>query len=491
MTNQKRWLITITIMMITIIELLDMTIVVVALNAMMGSLSADRNQITWVITAYIVSAAIVILLTGYLTQRFGRRPVLLTCVTGFLTSSLLCGVSTSLMMIVIFRIFQGMFGAVFIPSSQAILKAIFDEKDQGMAMAIWGMGLMLAPIMGPTIGGFITEHASWRWIFYVNTPFCILAFIMIRQFIEDTPKKTVSTDWLGMLLIIIGIGSLQLFLDQGNRYNWFSSHFIVILALISIITLTGLFYHCLTKNNPILNLRLLGNYNFTLCLLILMCYFAAVLGSVTLQPIMMEQLMHYPAETTGLLLAPRGIASAIAMILVGRFSRHFDLRWFVALGIAITLYGTFMMSEFSLQTSQSFLILSASIQGFGMGLSIVPIATLCTQKFKKQDLPQATAIFSFGRSLGNALGISLLSTLLFRETQINWQQIASHLTTTSEPLKQWLISHQLTLKMPETYVRLGDMVYQQASMIAFIDVYWISAVLLILLLPFVYFLKTK
>lgn len=488
--HRNKWLITITIMMITIIELLDMTIVVVAMNAMMGSLSADREQITWIITAYIVAAAIVILLTGFLTSRFGRRRVLLIAVCGFLLFSALCGVSNNITTMVVFRVFQGIFGAVFIPTSQSILKTVFSEKEQGTAMAIWGIGMMVAPALGPTLGGYLVDHFNWRWCFYINIPFCIISFLMILRFIEETPRQKINIDWLGIILVVIGVGLLQIVLDQGNNQDWFQSHAIVLMSVTSIAAIIYLIIHCLSEKNTILNLKLFTNYNFALCTLILGCYIAATLGSLTLQPIFIEQLMHYPAETAGLLLAPRAIASAIGMIVVGRFMQKMDTRWFIAGGIALTFYGTYMMSGYSLQMDRYFILTTSIIQGLGMGMTIVPLATLCTIGFDKKDLPQATALFSFSRSLGNAIGVSLLTTVISRESQINWQRLGTHLSNNSDNLRQWFSLQHQTIGNPQATQHLADLLYSQSSTIAFVDMFWIAAIALLVLLPFVYFLKT-
>lgn len=490
LSNAQRWLITVTIMLVTIIELLDMTIVVVAMHAMMGSLSANTEQITWIVTAYIVAAAIVILLTGFLTTRFGRRKVLLIAVAGFLTSSILCGLSSSIMEIVVFRVFQGMFGAVFIPTSQTVLKSIFPEKDQGLAMSIWAIGLMAAPVLGPTVGGYITDHFSWRWCFYINAPFCLISFAMILRFIKETPTYKTTVDWLGIGLVIVGIGSLQILLDQGNSHDWFNAHLIVGLTFLSVGCIGYLIFHCLTTKNPILNLRLFGNYNFMLCSLILACYMGSVLGSITLQPIFIEQLMRYPAETTGLLLAPRGLASAFSMIIVGKFIKQFDPRWFIAIGICLTYYGTYMMTGYTLNMGPHYILFSAVIQGLGMGFSIVPLATLCTKGFAKKDLPQGTALFSFSRSLGNALGVSILTTVITRETQINWHRLSTHLSATNANLQQWFQAQHQNLHNPVALQHLENLLFSQASGVAFVDMFWLASIILVLLLPLVYLLKT-
>lgn len=491
LSNSRRWLIAVTVMMVTIIELLDMTIVVVAMRDMMGSLSATREEITWVVTAYIVSAAIVILLTGFLTTRFGRRRVLLIAVIGFLISSALCGASSSLSLIILFRVFQGMFGAVFIPTSQLILKSVFSEKEQGTAMAIWAIGLMTAPVLGPTIGGYITDHLSWRWCFYINVPFCIIAFFMILKFIEETPRIKKTVDWLGICLIIVGIGSLQMFLDQGNTYDWFQSHNITALALTAIGCLSYLIYHCLTTQNPILNLQLFRHSNFTVCTLMMGAYVSSVLSSITLQPIFMEQLLNYPAETTGILLAPRGIASACCMLVVGRFMKAIDPRWFVAIGICLSGIGTYLMTNYNLQMGENYILFTSFIQGCGMGFAIVPLATLCTKGLPKQDLAQSTALFSFSRSLGNAIGVSVLATIITRQTQASWNQLGGQLIATQPSVQHWFQAQHQTLNNPQALQELAGVVYAQASNLAFVDMFWFASLILIVLLPFVFFLKTE
>lgn len=484
----KRWLITLTVMLVTVLEVLDMTIVNVSLPHMMGSLGADTDQITWVLTSYIVSSAILMPLTGFLVNRFGRKKLLLINIIGFLISSVLCGASVNLSQIVCFRTLQGVFGASLVPLSQFILRDTFPPAEQGKAMAIWGIGIMTGPILGPTIGGYITEILNWRWIFYINIPVCIIAWIMTQKLIEETPTKKQYIDWLGMFLMSCGVGCLQLFLDRGNMEDWFESKTIVALAIACVISLSVFIIRGLRKPDNIINLHLFKDRNFSSATLMMTLFCLALFSSIALNPIMLENLMGYPTQTAGWLMAPRGLASAIGMALVAQIITRYDARWIILSGVLLSAYGTYLMSKIDLTMSMSSFIISSSIQGFGMGLFFVPLSIIALSTLSKDDTAEGSGLFSFGRSIGSSIGISVMTTILSRKTQLSVNQLGAHINPFNPQLKMWLSTHGLNIHNPLTLSQLKGTIQQQASMLGFLNAYWITALIFVAMIPLIFIL---
>jgi len=484
-----RWLITATVMLVTIIEILDTTIVNVALPPMMGELGASSDQITWVLTSYIVAAAIVMPLTGFLVARFGRKKLLLTNIAGFLIASMLCGLSTSLFQIVLFRIFQGIFGAALVPMSQYILSDIYSKEEQGKAMAIWGIGIMVAPILGPTLGGYITEVLNWRWVFYINLPVCTVAFLLALQVIKDTPKKHEKVDWIGLLLMATGIGCLQVFLDRGNTSDWFSSKLIIFLMVIWVVALAAFIFRGIFYEDNIINLRLFKNRNFAASTVVVTVFSIGMFGVVAVQPLMFEHLMGYTAELAGLLLAPRGLSSALGMILSSQLIKRYDTRLIMIIGIMFSAYGTYLMYQFNLDISFSVMVWPNIITGFGNGMLFVPLASTPFQSLPEKDAAEASGLFNFGRNLGASIGISLLSTLITRETQINWNRLSGYAHYANTNFKQWVQAQSHTLTQSQIYAHLATEVHRQSMMIAFLDAYGIVAISLLAMLPLIFLIQ--
>ena len=487
--NMMKWLITITVMSVAVIEVLDMTIVNVALPNMMGALGASSDQITWVLTSYIVSSAICMPLTGFLVNRFGRKRLLLINVVGFLLTSALSGMSVNLAQIVFFRTLQGIFGATLVPMSQYILRDTFPKEEQGTAMAVWGIGIMAGPVLGPTLGGYITDALNWRWIFYINIPICIIAFFMTIKFIEETPRKKEFVDWLGLALLTFGIGAMQIVLDRGNQENWFNSNFIIILSAISAYCLIFFIIRGLTYSKNIIDLKLFKDFNFSSATIMLTLYCISMFGLLTLLPIMLENLMNYPVDTTGWDMAPRGITCAISMAMMAKLINKIDVRILIAIGLCFTAAGSYMMTNFSLDISEYYVIVSGAIQGFGMGFFFVPISTIALATLPTHKTAEGSGLFSFGRSLGSSIGISLFSTILSQEAQINWNRLGGSLVPSNPALQQWLFAHHLTLSNPLSPQLLSQTLTQQSTMIAFIDCYWLGMVLVLIMLPMLCFMK--
>lgn len=489
-SDPLRWYITLAVMLVTIVEVLDLTIVNVALPNMMGNLNATTEQITWVLTAYIVSSAIVMLLTGFLIARLGQKRLLLINIIGFLMCSVLCGLATNLTEIVIFRIFQGIFGASLAPLSQFILTDTFNEADRPKAMAIWGMGIMVAPVLGPTLGGYITQLLSWRWIFYINVPICLLALYFSIRYITESQRVKAKIDWQGLLLMAIGVGGLQLFLDQGNRHDWFASHYILI--LFSIVSLALFFFiwrGIKLKEQNIINLYLFKERNFRHATLLMTLFSVGMFGILALQPLFLQNLLHYSTLQTGLIMAPRAIASMAGMALSVLLLRFFDPRLITGTGIILFAIGSYQMGYFSLNTSMMDIMTTTIWQGLGMGLFFVPLSTISYIHLNQRDTAVATGLFNFGRSLGSSIGVSIFVTLLTRQTQVNWHDLSGHINLYNGVLSAWLTAHQLSLYSPKTLTLLAQFIYAQASMTSFTDCFFATAICYVVMLPLVFLMR--
>lgn len=484
------WLIAIAVMLTTVMEVLDLTIVNVAMPNMMGTLEASTDQITWVLTSYVVASAIFMPLTGFLVNRLGRKRLLLINIVGFLIASILCGTATSLTEMVIFRALQGVFGASLVPLSQFILRDTFPDSQIGKAMAIWGVGIMVGPVLGPTLGGYITDNFNWRWVFYINVPFCIAAFFMCKKLITETPIKKIKMDYLSVALMAVGIGALQVFLDRGNTVDWFSAPSTRWLCFTFITCLTIFVIRGLKIPDNIINLRLFKDRNFSASTFMLTIFGSGIFGTIALQPLLMENLMGYQADTAGLMMAPRGIASAIAMAMAPKLMKHFDIRALVAIGIALCAISTFWLANLNLLIGPSPLIWASVIQGLGMGIFFIPLSAVCFATLPPAAYAEAAGLFSFGRSMGISIGISLLSTLLTRQSQTNWNRFNANIRPTNPNFQAWIANHHLTgLSYQQTLAVLSQQVSQQATMMGFINCFWAVTLSFIIMLPLVFLLK--
>jgi DHA2 family multidrug resistance protein len=478
-----RWLISITVMLTTIMVILDMTIVNVSLPHMMGSLETNRDQITWVLTSYIAAQAVTIPLTGYLSGRFGRRTVMLVSVAGFVAASALCGTAETLSEMVIFRIAQGIFGASLIPLSQSVLVDTFPKGERGKAMALWGVGIMVGPVLGPTLGGYITQHLTWRWVFYINVPVGMLNLWMISRLVRQTPKQPVHTDWLGLLLLAMGIASLQIVLDRGNQEGWFSSQLILILTFSGALSLLVFVLRGWNRPGNIVNLTLLKDRNLASASIMMAAFGLSLFGTIAMQPIMLERLLNYPAETTGLVMAPRGIGTAASMLLVSRLINRFDIRLLIGGGLILAAAGTYLMTWYDLYIDPAWVIWPGVLQGFGMGLVMVPLSTAAFETLPKAATDAGSGIFNVFRTIGGSIGISIASTLLARDTQSSWNQLGGFINPFNPAVKEWLKHQGLPPSGPASPQVLAQELYRQASMVAFDHVFWIITLSFLAMAP--------
>lgn len=486
----KRWLIILTIMLLAILEVLDSTIVNVALPPMMPTLGADQNQITWVLTSYVVASAVILPLTGFLTNLFGRKTFLMLCATGFLMSSFLCGLSTSLTEMVIFRIFQGLFGSSLIPISQAILRETFPLHEQGKAMAIWGLGIMAAPVCGPTLGGFITQHASWRWVFYINLPFCLIGVILIALVIKESPRIKEKIDTMGLTLMVIGVSCLQIFLDKGNELDWFHSNNIIILITLSAYCLIYFLIRTYLHPKPLINLSLYRDRNFRICSLLMLFFSGLLFSFITLVPIMLQRLYDYTAINAGWSMAPLGIASGIGMLLASSAMQKIKVKWILSAAVIFCAIGAWRYAYINPNVDFNYFATSNLFLGFGMGCFMVPLSTYALATINKNYMIEASGLFSYARMLGTSIGISLLSTIVSRAAQQNWNVLSGHVNPFNPHYQHWLAAQHFSQLNHTALARMQNTITLHSNLLAFIHAYTIITFCFLLMLPLIWRLKT-
>lgn len=488
--DYRGWIV-FTVMMLAILEVLDSTIINVALPSMMASLGANQNEITWVLTSYIVASAIILPITGFLTNVIGRQRFLWLCASGFMISSLLCGISTSLTEMVIFRVIQGMCGSSLIPISQTLLREVFPPHEHGKAMAIWGLGILAAPVFGPTLGGVITEHSTWRWVFFINLPFCLLGLLLITQVIKTVKPIRQSIDGIGLILMIIGVGALQIFLDKGNENGWFEARSIQSLALIAIFCLSFLMWRCKNRSNPLIRLQLYKDRNFWVCSVLMLIFCGTIFSFVTLQPILLENYFGYSAIQAGYTMGSLGLASAIGMALVSPLMKRFPIKYLLALALILASFGLWRQSHLNLQAENHYFVLSNIFIGFGMGLFMIPLSTQVFSSLKPQEIGAASGLFSYARMLGTSIGVSLITTLVSRITAISWHDLVAHINLFNPNLTYWLQNQNLTSVNPTAVLRLTHSVSQQSGLLGFMGAFKLLWVLLLLQIPLTLLLRNK
>lgn len=489
--NPSRVLTSIAVMAATIMQVLDTTIINVALPNMAGQLDATPDNISWVLTSYLIASAIFMPLTGYFTDIMGQRRYLLSSVAGFVITSALCGMANSLAQMVFFRFMQGVFGASLVPLSQSIMLQIFPGEQRGKAMAIWSMGVMVAPILGPTLGGWLTETVSWRWTFYINLPVGIASFFLALRHVPETALRVRRMDWLGFASLAISIGALQLVLDRGNQDDWFSSQMLSFAAVIA--TLSMLFFLVYTvtgKHHPLFDLRIFRDRNFLFASLIMTTIGIGFFGGMLLQSLFLQNFLGYPTFEAGLYMAPRGLASFLVMIVVGKFTGKIPPRNFIFVGILASIAGNYLMTRFTGEISANDLILPMMLQGMGMGLVFVPISTLAFTTLPKEIAAEAAGIYSLIRALGSALGISILATYFSRSTEQTWSLLRGNITLYSEQLQHYLAPLHLEIQDPQGIQLAARAVLHQAQNIGYIDSFWFATMNFVAMLPLLVLIRT-
>ncbi len=486
----KRILISVAVMAATIMQVLDTTIVNVALPNMAGELDATPDNISWVLTSYLIASAILMPLTGYLTDRMGQRRYLLISIAGFVITSALCGMAGSLFEMVLFRFLQGLFGASLVPLSQSVMLQVFPGEQRGKAMAIWSMGVMVAPILGPTLGGWLTESVSWRWNFYINLPVGILSFLLSIRHVPNTEIKERRMDWMGFSSLALAIGALQLVLDRGNQDDWFSSRMLTVAALAGALSMIFFLVYALTgKHHPLFDLRIFKDRNFLFASLIMTTIGIGFFGGMLLNSIFLQEFLNYPTFEAGLYMAPRGLASFLVMILVGKYSGRVSPRFFVFVGIIASIFGNYLMTRFTGEITAHDLILPMMLQGLGMGLIFVPISTLAFTTLPKTIAAEAAGIYSLIRALGSAVGISILTTFYSRESEKAWSLLRGNVNIYNDALHAYLAPLHLGIETHQGVAIAARAVLHEAQNIGFISGFWFATLNFVCMLPLLFLVK--
>jgi len=493
----SRGLIAFTVMLPTLIEIIDTSIVNVSLDHIRGSLSAGYDEATWTITAYLVSNAIVIPMAGWLARLIGRKNYQIASIALFTFSSFMCGSAWSLHSLVFFRILQGIGGGGLVPISQSILLESFPREKHGQAMAIFGMGAMLGPIVGPLLGGWITDTFSWRWIFFINIPIGILSIVMNILVIEDPPymqRQKMKIDYWGLLFLTVGLGSLQFVLDKGESEDWFSSGLIIAFAVVSAVSLTLLAINEYYSDRPIVNLKLLKDRTFTSGATIMFFVFLNLFGSIVLLPIFLQMMMGYTSFYAGLVLGPGGIATMLAMPLVGKFIGRVDPKRFLFAGIMVCALSTWMMSHFTLETDFWTFVWPRVALGLGMGMTFIPLTTLTLSHIPREHMTEATSLYNLLRNLGGSVGIAFTTTMISRRAQFHQTRLVEHLSP-FDPSYQ-IYRDRIAESLSQKGIPSGGadgLLYRelvrQSTTLAFTDAFFMICLLILCMLPLVLLMR--
>src|SRR5271167_2099464 len=421
--------ITVCVILATLMQALDTTIANVALPYMQGSVSASQDEIAWVLTSYIVAAAIMTPPTGFLAGRFGLKRLFLVSVSGFTIASMLCGMAQSLMQIVLFRVLQGAFGAALVPLSQSVLFTIYPKERHGFAMALFGFGVMVGPVLGPVLGGWLTENYSWRYVFYINLPIGILGLIGMIAFLPDTPRREgEKLDWFGFGTLSLSIGALQVMLDRGEIKDWFGSGEIVIEAIIAASAFYLFLVHTFTAKRPFVRPELFRDRNFAAGVVFVSIVGLTYYSSLALQPPFLQELMNYPVVTAGMVMGPRGVGTMASMLLVGRLVGRVDTRILLGVGLSLTAWSFYQMTGWTPDVSQGSIIGVGMVQGVGLGFLFVPLSAATLSTLSAEQRTEGAGLYNLSRNIGSSVGISVVNALLTRNTQVNHASIAAHVT---------------------------------------------------------------
>jgi MFS transporter, DHA2 family, multidrug resistance protein len=491
-TGARRTMVTICAMSATIMQALDTTIANVALPYMQGSLSASLDQINWVLTSYIVASAILTAPTGWVADRFGRKRVFIICATGFTVASILCGLSQSITQMVAFRLLQGAFGAGLVPLSQSVLLDSYSAEERGSAMAIWGIGVMLGPIMGPTLGAWLTDNYSWHWVFFINLPVGIFTVLGLMTFMQETERQRDRRfDWFGFLTLAIAIGALQLALDRGEQLGWFGSSEIIAEVIISAIGFYFFLAHTLTTETPFIRLALFRDRNFVAGSLFMVVIGVVLFGTMALVTPFMQNVIGYPILTAGILLAARGVGTLVAMVLVGRLLKVVEARYLVLAGLLLATLTLDQMVGFTDLTSARTIVMASLAQGFGLGLVFVPLSTVAFTTLAPQLRTEGTAILTLVRNVGSSIGISLVIAQLTDTATRMHAHLAEFINPFNDALKAPDVASILNTATNAGRAMLDLLLTQQAMIIAYANDFKLLMLLTAATIPLVFFIGTS
>ena len=486
-----RWLLIIAVMAPTVMMMLSTNIVNVSVPVMSGALGATNDTISWVLTSYMVAMSIVLPLTGYINDKLGRRSYLLLSIAGFVVASTLCSMATSLEQMVLFRILQGISGAAFVPLSRTIVADAYPRHQAGRAMAVWGLGVVGAPIFGPALGGYLTETFGWRWIFYINIPIGLLGLLLAARFVPETATKDRRMDWLGLVSLALAVGSLQLVLDRGHRDDWFESTFICGGVAVSIVAFAVFLYHSLRPNEqPIFDVRVFADLNFSLGCLVMGATGVAIFGGNFLQPLFLDNLLAYPAMTTGLVLMARGVGSLVSMSVSGKFADRVSAKWVALPGVLTGLAGSYMMTRYSTQLEPMDLLLPLFLQGVGIGLIWVPVSALAFSTIPDDKSAEASGVYSLVRSVTSAMGVSITSTFLAREIETQWSLLRGQINPYNPAVQAFLQPLDLH-SQAQSIALLANTVATQSKLTAFVSGFWFITASFAVMIPLVLLLKNR
>jgi DHA2 family multidrug resistance protein len=495
------WLVAVAVMFATFMEVLDTTVVNVSLPHIAGSLSATIDESTWVLTSYLVANAIVLPMTGWLARTFGRKRLLMASVTGFTTASLLCGLAPNLPLLVLFRLIQGATGGAMQPLSQAVLLEAFPPHERGKAMGFWGLGIVVAPILGPVLGGWLTDTYSWRWVFYINLPVGIVSLIMTKLYVFDPSylrQETSKIDYLGIGLLALWVGSLQIALDLGQERDWFTSRFITGLVLAAAFGAVAFIVREWVVAEPIVDLRVFKDRTYSTGVFLMTTLGFVLYGSLVLLPIMLQTVLGYPSLQAGIAMAPRGMGSMLGMPLIGMLIGKFDSRAMVAVGLITGAVTLIWLGQLDLDAGYWDIFWPQFLQGLGLSALFVPLTTISMDRIPRERMGNATSLFNLMRNLGGSVGIAVTGSMLSRTEQANVNVFGANVDAYSssargafEAAKNGFMAGgaDITIATQRAYGALFANVEQQARMVAFVSVFRLLGVIFLLLLPLVLLMK--
>ncbi len=485
------WLIAASVMLATFMEVLDTSVANVALPHIAGNLSATPEEATWVLTSYLVSNAIILPAANWLGRFFGRKRFLIVCIILFTASSAVCGAAASLGMLIVARIAQGAGGGALQPIAQAVLMESFPREKRGSAMAVFGLGVVVAPIIGPTLGGWITDNYSWRWIFYINIPVGVLAIVMANMFVEDPPyireQRPGRIDYFGFGLMALALGAMQLVLDKGQEEEWFASNFITGVAILSFIAAVTFVIWELRSKEPIVDLRVLANRNFAVGTSLMIAMGIVLYGTIAMLPLFLQTLMGYPAVESGMAVSPRGFGAITSMLIVGRLINRIRGRYLVMFGFSVLAYSIYLFSKINLEISISSIVWPNIISGFAMGFIFVPLTTMALGTLSNEQMGNASGVFNLMRNTGGSVGIAAVTTMLARGAQVHQAMMVSHLTPYDPAFQQRL--GQLAARgatgvaTQQAYAGIYGTLVRQATLLSYIDIFRVLSFLCLLCVP--------
>src|SRR5216684_2274091 len=502
--NINPWVIAVTVTLATFMEVLDTSIANVALPHIAGSLSAGTDESTWVLTSYLVSNAIVLPLSGWISSIIGRKRFYMSCVALFTVSSLLCGLAPNLAMLIFFRVLQGAGGGGLQPSEQAILADTFPPAKRGMAFAVYGVAVVMAPAIGPTLGGWITDNFTWRWIFFINIPVGVISILLTSRLIQDPPYlkrrklRETKIDYIGLGFVALGLGTLQIVLDKGQREDWFESHFIVILSIICAASLIFVVMWEWKHKDPIIDLHLFRDRTFGVSNLLMFMLGFALLGSTLLLPLFSQTLLGYTAEESGLALMPGGFTIILLLPLVGFLLSRYSPRWLLFFGLVVLSSSLFHMTSFNLQMDFRTVAIARMFQAIGMAFLFVPINTAAYAFLPREKNNAASGLMNLARNIGGSFAISFVTSMLDRRTQVHLTDLASHLSAANPALRSMLLGASQAMRAhgasaaaatQQAYALIQGTVARQATMLAYIDCFWLLGVAIMAMIPMVFLMK--